>query len=91
MFILVIALAELVYLVEKRKIKLDLNEVFYKIENSKNFVVVPFDFEILKEMCKIKLKEMHNRVIVATSKILNVKLITKDEEIRKSKIVETIW
>jgi len=40
---------------------------------------------------KIKLKEMHDRIIVATAKLLNAVLITKDEEIIKSKIVKTIW
>jgi PIN domain nuclease of toxin-antitoxin system len=39
----------------------------------------------------LKLKEIHDRIIVASAKILNTKLITKDKEIKKSRIVETVW
>lgn len=34
---------------------------------------------------------MHDRILVATAKLLNAALITKDEEIIKSKVVRTIW
>ncbi|RLI85755.1 MAG: type II toxin-antitoxin system VapC family toxin, partial [Candidatus Altiarchaeales archaeon] len=33
----------------------------------------------------------HDRVIVATAKLLNAKLITKDEEIKESGLVEVVW
>jgi PIN domain nuclease of toxin-antitoxin system len=39
----------------------------------------------------VKLADPHERIIVATAKLLNARLITKDEKIRNSKIVETIW
>jgi len=35
--------------------------------------------------------EPHDRIVVATAKLLNAKLITKDDKIRISRIVETIW
>lgn len=34
---------------------------------------------------------MHDKIIIATAKILNAKLITKDEKIIESGYVETIW
>ena len=39
----------------------------------------------------IKLPDPHDRIIVATAKLLNATLITKDEKIKNSKIVKTIW
>jgi PIN domain nuclease of toxin-antitoxin system len=45
----------------------------------------------MKLLPEIELKELHDRIIVATAKILNAKLITKDRRIRESEIVETVW
>jgi len=38
-----------------------------------------------------EISDLHDRVIVATAKILNAKLITKDEKIKRLKLIETIW
>ncbi len=91
MFIPTIALAECIHLIEGRKIDLNLEELFVKFETGANFVPVSLNFEIIKEISKIKLEEIHDRIIVATARLLDAKLITKDDEIKKSKIVETIW
>lgn len=47
-FIPTIVLAECKYLVKNRKIKLNFSELLRKIETSRNFVPVPFDFAVLK-------------------------------------------
>ena len=49
-----------------------------------------FNFQVMKLLPEIKLKELHDRVIVATAKILNAKLLTEDKEIRESKIVDVV-
>lgn len=79
------------YLVETKKIELDYNTLISKIEVSSNFVPVSFNFQVVKVLPEIKLRELHDRIIVATAKLLNAKLITKDEEIRNSGVVEVIW
>jgi len=56
-----------------------------------NFVPASLNFQVIRLLPKINLGELHDRIIVATTRILNAKLITKDEEIRKSRIVETVW
>ncbi len=38
-----------------------------------------------------KLPELHDRIIVASADILKAGLITKDENIKKSGYVKTIW
>jgi predicted nuclease of predicted toxin-antitoxin system len=35
--------------------------------------------------------ELHDKIIVATAKLLDAKVITKDVDIQNSKLVETIW
>lgn len=86
-----IALPECLYLSEKGKISLDVKELVNKFEISLNFIPVSFNFEILKLLPTIKIKELHDKIIVATSKLLNSKLITKDREIKESELVETVW
>jgi len=77
--------------VENGKIELNFDDLLRKIEMSRNFVVTYFNFQMLKLLPEIKLNELHDRIIIATAKILNAKLITKDREIRESGIVETVW
>ncbi len=55
-----------------------------------NFVPASLNLQVIRLLPHIRLKELHDRIIVATAKILNATLITKDEEIKNSKIVETI-
>ena len=38
-----------------------------------------------------KIPEMHDKIIVATAKILNASIITKDEEITNSGYAKVIW
>jgi predicted nucleic acid-binding protein len=89
-FIPTIVLAECLYLVENKKIELDFNNLLERIDGSRNFVPASFNFQVMKLLPEIKLKELHDRVIVATAKILNAKLLTEDREIRESKIVDVV-
>jgi len=91
MFVPTIALAECIHLIEGKKIALNLKELFIKFETGANFVPVSLNFEIIKEISKIKLEEIHDRIIVATARFLDAKLITKDSDIINSKLVETVW
>ena len=84
-------MAECLYLVENKKIELDFNELLERIEISSNFIPTSFNFQVVKLLPEIKLSELHDRIIVATAKLLNAKLITKDKEIRESGIVEVVW
>ena len=91
MFIPTICLNECIYLIEKKKLTLDYKTLFSRFEESNNFLIAPLDLEITKLVPNIKLRELHDRIIVATAKFLGATLITKDKEIIKSGIVKTIW
>ena len=90
-FIPTIVLAECLYLIENKKIGMDFDDLLGRIEISRNFIPASFNFYVMKLLPEIKLKELHDRIIVATAKMLNAKLITKDRIIRESGIVETVW
>jgi len=90
-YVLTIVLAECVYLVEKGRISLRYYELFSRLRVAGNFVVIPLTLEIVEGAARISLRELHGGVIVATAKLLGTVLITKDEEIRASGLVETPW
>ncbi len=90
-FVPTVVLAECYFLIKKGKIQLDFGRLIEKIEESDNFIVVPFNFDIVKLLPTTKINELHDQIIVATTKYLKSKLITKDEHIQKSGEVGFIW
>jgi PIN domain nuclease of toxin-antitoxin system len=90
-FIPTIVLAECLYLVEEGKIELDFNDLLGRLGRSKNFIPTSFNFQVMKLLPEINLRELHDRIIIATAKILNAQLITKDRVIRESGLVAVVW
>jgi len=77
---------------EKKRIKVNYEEILEKIENSSNFEIYSLDIEVLRVARNITvIPELHDRIVAATAKLLDAKLLTKDENIRKSHIVKVIW
>lgn len=63
-----------------------------KVKTGWNFTAYPLDLRIIQELAGLdKLDELHDRIIVATARILNAQLITKDDGIKGSEYVEVIW
>ena len=91
-----IVLAEIKFLFGKKRFSTSLEEVFTVIENDPRCIVQPMDIDVVS-MLPIKL-EIHDAIITATALLFkgnpyfeDVEIITKDEEILKSKLVKTIW
>ena len=85
-----IVLAELLYISEKKKVPVRMNEVMGRLAVRKGFAIVPFDLMVLEEMIRLPQElEIHDRIIAATGKIYRAKVMTKDAEL--SKIVATVW
>ena len=62
------------------------------MKNTFNYITYPLDEEIVLECQNLKqFSDLHDRIVVATAKLLNAQLITKDEKIKKSKLVKTVW
>ncbi|MFQ6033216.1 MAG: type II toxin-antitoxin system VapC family toxin [Candidatus Zixiibacteriota bacterium] len=87
-----ITLMEILYLSEKKRIKVELIDVISLIAKSENYRIQPVDAEIVLTAQKIEdIPEPHDRVIAATAKYLDIPLITHDETISESKSMVTIW
>lgn len=87
-----IVLAEILYLSEKKRISLTLTDVRNHLKNFSNFRACPLSFEIIEAAEQITdIPELHDRLIAATAKHLNLELITNDPKIQNSAFVKTVW
>jgi len=91
LFLSTISLVEILYLSEKKRIMVNLEESLDMIQESANYSVVDLTTPIVRFAEKIKYPEIFDRLIISTAQYLNVPLITSDKAIRKSGVVETIW
>lgn len=81
-YISVITLVEILHLIEKGRINQDFKFILKSIESNDICRIIPLDITIIKELESIKGIEAHDRIIIATSKITNSSLVSKDEIIR---------
>ena len=87
-----IVLMETLYICERHKAELKFAEVLNKVRGALNYPVYPLDLKIVEECRGLpRWLDLHDRVIVATAKRLNAKVLTKDENIARSELVEIIW
>ena len=91
-FIPSIVIAECLSIFDKKKVAFDFNELFSRIRNSENYAIIPLDHEVLQKMTDTtEVTELHDKIIVATTKLLEVPLITKDASLRDLESFTTIW
>jgi PIN domain nuclease of toxin-antitoxin system len=87
-----VVLAEMLFIAKKGRVPLGFVETVARIEAMANFEIADLDLEVLKIADSIEAPlEMHDKLIVATALRFGAGLITKDEQITKSKTVKTIW
>jgi predicted nucleic acid-binding protein len=88
----VIVLAELIFTIENKPIQADLDEILDSIQNSPNVEFVDFDYESAIRLRNLSaIPEMHDRMIVATAIEYQATLITIDESITTSGLVDVVW
>ncbi len=87
-----IVLAESLYVSEKGRMKFKFERVLEMIESAINYRIYPLDLPVIRRASDLKgVSEIHDRIIVATAKHLELELITDDEEIRTSGQVRIVW
>ena len=87
-----VVLAETLYLCEKKKVSLKFGEILGKIDERDNFIVYDLNFEVILKLEELRnIKELHDRVIVATALLTGSKILTKDKNIRESNYAEIVW
>jgi len=85
-----IVLMEMLYLFEKSRIDVGLLQA-EGLFKSRNYQFEPLSFDILKTAVEIDdIPELHDRLIPATAKYLDLRLITNDPEIRASSHVAVL-
>ena len=86
-----IVLLEMLYLLQKKNQKDSFSLAFEKFKNDNKYAFVSLDIAAVGEVIKVSAKlEMHDSIIVATGKMLDAPIVTKDRTIRKM-YKETIW
>lgn len=87
-----ISLMEVLYLSEAKRIELPLDELLTYISRTPNYAIIPVDSDIVSAAVDIDdVPELHDRIIVATARYLDVPIITGDRVIAASRHVESIW
>jgi predicted nucleic acid-binding protein len=87
-----IVFSEILYLSEKQRIEISINEVADYLERYKNYKEYPLNFDVIKSAARITdIRELHDRLIAGTSLFLNLPLITNDPVIQASEFVDTVW
>jgi PIN domain nuclease of toxin-antitoxin system len=88
----VIVLAELIFTIENKPITANLDEILASLRANSNIEFVEFDLQLALQLRELtESPEMHDRMIVASALKHNVSLITIDESITKSKLVDVVW
>ena len=91
-FIPSIVIAECLSIFDKKKVDFDFKILFDKIRKSENYIIIPLDHRIILRMVETKeVTELHDKIIVATAKLLDTPLITKDAILAGLKSITTVW
>lgn len=88
----VIIFAELIFAVERGRVRLDVASVVQQVRDTSFFQVASLTLEhllIIRTMTGIG--ELHDRIITAEAQARQGVLITRDATVRKSGIVSTVW
>ena len=84
--------AEILYLSAKGKIGISLPEVADYMKKNPNCREFPMNFAVIETAAQITdIRELHDRLIAATARLLNLELITNDPIIQASGFLKTIW
>ncbi len=91
-FIPSIVIAECLSIFDRKKVSFNFKALFDRIRRSENYVMIPLDHRILLQMTETKeVSELHDKIIVATAKLLDLPLITQDARLLRLKTIAVIW
>ncbi len=90
-FIAAISLMEILYLADKNRINVSIDEVIETIEKSVFYQFVDLSPEIIIEAKNIDFYELHDRMILATALYLNIPIISSDRKFKALKNIKVIW
>lgn len=87
----VISLMEIMYLAERNRITINLTETLERIESSSKYVIIDLSPEILRVAETIDFYELHDRLILATARWLDIPIMSSDEAFEDVPGIDVIW
>lgn len=88
----VIVLAEIVFIVERGRVRAEVRDIIRRIRSSHAFEVVPLTLAaILRLHTLVQVPEMHDRLLVAEALAGKAHLISRDRTIAEAGIISTVW
>ena len=84
--------AEILYLAETKRIRASLQDVAIYLERNSNCKEYPMTVSVIQSASEITdVRELHDRLIAGTARLLGLELITPDRELQASSFVRTLW
>lgn len=87
----IISMVEILYLSERNRIPLNLEEARRKFLRLDNYDIVDLDLGIVETARTVQGLELHDRLIVSTALSLNLPILTSDQIISNSGQIDVIW
>ena len=91
LIISVISLMEIMYLAEKNRITLSLAETLKRIESSSKYMIINLSPDILRVAETITFPELHDRLLLATAKWLDIPIISSDRAFKNITGINVLW
>lgn len=91
LFVSTISFMEILYLSERNRISVSLEEVIEKVRLSTIYEIIDLSTEIVIEAKTIDFDELHDRLILATAKYLDIPVISSDSKYREVDGIDVIW
>ena len=83
---------EILYLSERRRIPIGLENLDNLLAQGDNYTVVSMGFEVVKAAADIDdVPELHDRLIAGTASWLGIPILTNDPVMVSSQHVQTVW
>ena len=84
--------AEILYLSERQRISMSLSDLADYLQRYPKYQEYPMSLAVVQSAAQIAdIRELHDRLIAGTTRLLDVALITNDPVIQASAFVKTVW
>ena len=90
-YISAVSLMEILYLSEKNRIPISLDQTIKEIEKREGYHIINLSKEIIQIAQTISFYELHDRMILATAKFLDIPIISSDRQFPEIQEISTIW
>ncbi len=87
----VVSLMEIMYLSEKQRIQIPFDKTIRRIQKASNYQLIDLTPEILITASQIRFTELHDRLIIASARYLDIPIISSDKSFQQVDKLTVIW